>query len=350
MIDKNPFVLTFGIKPANYISRITQAEGIISSFENNTNNVYMITGLRGIGKTSFLTVISEYFQMKKDWIVIELISESDMLDQLASKLYDVSLLHRIFNGKTFGFSFQGLSFSIKGEKPLTNVLSLIEILLDKIQKKYKILICVDEAVSNNYMRPFAQTIQLLLRKKYSINLLMTGLYQNIYNLQNNNALTFLYRAPKINLEPLNISAVAQSYKKIFDINYKKALKLALFTKGYSYAYQVLGYLLASNKQTNIDNNILDSFDQFMQEYVYDKIWSELSEKDKDFLFCFDDEDVIKIESVIEKTKKDKKYVSVYRDRLIKKGIIHSVEHGKISLKLPRFNEYIQLQKMIYEIN
>ena len=200
------------------------------------------------------------------------------------------------------------------------------------------------------MRPFAQTIQLLLRKKYSINWLMTGLYQNIYNLQNNNALTFLYRAPKINLEPLNISAVAQSYKKIFDINDKKALKLALFTKGFSYAYQVLGYLLVANKQTNIDNNILDSFDQFMQEYVYDKIWSELSEKDKEFLFCFDDEDVIKIESVIEKTKKDKKYVSVYRDRLIKKGIIQSVEHGKISLKLPRFNEYIQLQKMIYEID
>lgn len=51
----------------------------------------MITGVRGTGKTVLLTHVAEYFECKKDWMVINLISESDMLDQLASKLYDGSL-------------------------------------------------------------------------------------------------------------------------------------------------------------------------------------------------------------------------------------------------------------------
>lgn len=79
------------MKTENYISRLQQLKEIISVFENSTNHVYMITGVRGTGKTVLLTHVAEYFECKKDWMVINLISELDMLDQLASKLYDGSL-------------------------------------------------------------------------------------------------------------------------------------------------------------------------------------------------------------------------------------------------------------------
>lgn len=79
------------MKTENYISRLQQLKEIISAFENSTNHVYMITGVRETGKTVLLTHVAEYFECKKDWMVINLISESDMLDQLASKLYDASL-------------------------------------------------------------------------------------------------------------------------------------------------------------------------------------------------------------------------------------------------------------------
>ena len=343
MKKKNPFTITFGIRPDNYISRLSQSEEIISSFENNTNNVFMITGVRGSGKTALLTHISEYFDEKNDWAVIELISEADLLDQLASKLYDMGLFHKIFNGKTFGFSFQGLSFSIKGEKPVTNVVSLIEILLEKIQKKKKVLICVDEAVNNTYMKPFVQTIQLLLRKRYPIYILMTGLYQNLYDLQNNDSLTFLYRAPKINLEPLNIQAIASEYRNVFKIEDKEAIELAYFTKGYAYAYQVLGYLLYENNKNKIDNKILSLFDQYVQDYVYDKIWSELSGNDKKVLWAIDTDEPVQVENIMNKVSMDKRSFSVYRDRLIKRGLLASPEHGKLILKLPRFYEFLELQ-------
>ena len=341
-MKNNPFDLTFGLKPENYISRLQQSEEIISAFEYGTNHVYVITGVRGTGKTVLLTHIEEYFKSKKDWLVINLISESDMLDQLASKLYDSSLKHRIFDNKTFGFSFQGLSFSISGNKPITNVVSLIEIMLQKIQKRKHVLVCVDEVLNNQYMKPFAQTFQLLLRNRYSINLLMTGLYQNIYELQNNQSLTFLYRAPKISLEPLNLSSIAASYRNVFNINNDYSIRLANMTKGYAYAYQVLGYLLFERGNCKIDDTLLSKYDQYLQEYVYDKIWTELSKKDKLVLLAFKNDEKTTVDYLIKTTKMDKKTFSVYRDRLIKRGLLAAPSYGVVILKLPRLFEYIRL--------
>ena len=39
----------------------------------------------------------------------------------------------------------------------------------------------------------------------------------------------------------------------------------------------------------------------------------------------------------------KNVFSVYRDRLIKRGIIESPEYGKLLLKLPRFYEFLERQ-------
>ena len=173
--------------------------------------------------------------------------------------------------------------------------------------------------------------------------MMTGLYQNIYDLQNNPSITFLYRSPRVSLEPLNIRSISSYYKEIFNISDPEANSLAGLTKGYAYAYQVLGYLLWENKTTAINDILMTKYDQYLQEYVYDKIWSELSGKDKLFLSSFTEEKETSIEDLKIKTGMDKKTLSVYRDRLIKRGIIGSITYGKVSLKLPRFYEFIQIK-------
>ena len=134
----NPFELTFGLKPNNYIPRINQSEEIISNFKSSTGNkLFFITGVRGTGKTVMLSHISKQFEAEKNWIVIELIPNYDMLEQFASALYDSSIINKVFTVKSFGFSFSGISFSISGERPITNVISLIEVLLDRIKKMEK---------------------------------------------------------------------------------------------------------------------------------------------------------------------------------------------------------------------
>ena len=54
---------------------------------------------------------------------------------------------------------------------------------------------------------------------------MAGLYDNISNLQNEKSLTFLYRAPKIFLEPLSIPAMTTSYRTVFGLPPKEAASM-----------------------------------------------------------------------------------------------------------------------------
>ena len=55
---------------------------------------------------------------------------------------------------------------------------------------------------------------------------MTGLYDKIYELQNEKTLTFLYRAPKFEMQPLNNRLLAKEYQKIFQTSEKVAFDMA----------------------------------------------------------------------------------------------------------------------------
>lgn len=197
--------------------------------------------------------------------------------------------------------------------------------------------------NNDYVKTFTQAFQLLIRKEYPIHLLMTGLYQNIYELQNDKDLTFLYRAPKISLEPLNIAAITNSYRELLNITKDEALLLAKETKGYAYAYQVLGYLVFERNDSKLDDNLYAKYDQYLEEYVYEKMYSELSSNDKKILKAFTSDGTNNVGDLLEKSNMKKNVFSVYRDRLIKRGIIEKPEYCKLSLKLPRFYEFLERQ-------
>ena len=67
----NPFELTFGLKPSNYISRLKQSEEIISNFKSSTGNKsFIITGVRGTGKTVMLSHISKHFESEKTGLLL----------------------------------------------------------------------------------------------------------------------------------------------------------------------------------------------------------------------------------------------------------------------------------------
>lgn len=100
----------------------------------------------------------------------------------------------------------------------------------------------DEMTNSEYMKVFAGAFQIFVRQELPVFLLGTGLYENIEELQNEKSLTFLYRAPKIQLKPLNNVAIINKYKTIFNISAKQASQMAGLTKGYPFAFQVLGYL------------------------------------------------------------------------------------------------------------
>lgn len=340
----NPFSMTFGIEPNNYIRRIKESELIINEFTslNPSNYVYIITGIRGSGKTVLLSNIANYFMNNEDFLVVDPGPKNNILENIASEIYETGKVKKLFLKKEFNFSFHGLSFSISGDEPVSSVNTIIKKMLDYLKNKNKrILITIDEVDNSAEMKTFIEAYQSLIRLKYPVFLLMTGLYENISKLQDDKSLTFLYRAPKINIEPLNIKAIEIAYKKYLNVDSEIANKMANITKGYAYAYQVLGYLAFTSEKKDVDEELVNDFDQYLAAYVYEKIYSELSNKEKEILNCFDCDKEISLKEIAVKMNEDSKYISVYRDRLIKKGVLISRTYGMIELALPRFYDFLK---------
>lgn len=67
MQPKNPFTLTFGVVPNNYIHRAEAEEEIRLKFlESDTGLMYLITGVSRSGKTVFMAnIVDHVSQVKK---------------------------------------------------------------------------------------------------------------------------------------------------------------------------------------------------------------------------------------------------------------------------------------------
>ena len=348
-METNPFNISFGMEPLQYISRFSQTDKISRSFRSEapTSMVHMISGVRGSGKTVMLSSLSEQFGKEKDWIVVNVVPESDIIQAIAAKLYSMRDLKKLFITAKLDFSAFGLGVSIEGGHQIFDIGMALEKMLEHIKRHGKrVLILIDEVISNQYVRAFSAEFQLLIRKKLPVFLIMTGLYNNIYNLQNEDTLTFLYRAPKIILEPLSLGAISRSYADVLNVAPETASYMARLTKGYPFAYQVLGYLYWQNyiekKLKGTVDDLLGEYDNILEDYVYEKVWSELSDKEKEIIAFVSQKEPAKVADIRAALSITSGNMSVYRDRLAKKGVIDVSRYGYISLSLPRFGEIIRI--------
>ena len=340
----NKFTMTFGQLPSSYINRSYVSEKICGDFSLDfpLSHIYILSGVRGSGKTVLLTNVSKKMAAKKDWVVVDVNPNREILEQVASGIYESENVKHLFLNASFSFSFHGFGFSIEGDVPVSNVKTILEKMLNVLRKhNKKVLITIDEVSNNLHTRSFVHDFQSLLRNDYPVFALMTGLYENVNSLQNNKNLTFLYRAPKIDLGPLNMDLIKKEYASIFpQENEETIAHLAELTKGYAFAYQVVGYLFS--KYGKIES-MLEELDQYLASYVYDKIWSVLPGKERMFLRNFKTVSIT-TEQIMNTGEFNDKSYGVYRDRLIKRGLINSPEHGIMSLVLPRFEVFISKQE------
>ncbi len=338
---QNPFTLIFGKSPLEPVERPVQTNEIIDAFTADPINqqMFVITGVRGSGKTVLMTEISQKLHENTEWIVVELNPAMDLLQGLLAKLNSNQVCANIIKSAKIDLSFFGFGVSIEGTTPLTDAETAIITILEKIKKSGKrLLITIDEVVNNDFMKVFAGSFQIFVRQDLPVFLLVTGLYENIDELQNEKNLTFLYRAPKIQLKPLNTQAITNKYKTIFKIEQEQASQMAKLTKGYPFAFQVLGYLTWNNHGDY--QGVLAEYSQYLSEYVYDKIWSELSPKDRIVAQGIAETKSGKIKEIREYLHMETNEFNPYRKRLIKKGIISGDTRGYVEFTLPLFAEYV----------
>lgn len=341
----NPFTLAFGKSPLENIDRPVQKSEIIDSFleEPINQQIYMITGIRGSGKTVLMTDVSHQLGAEKDWAVIELNPETDMLHSFAAKLSRVEAFYEYFRKSKINLSLLGLGLEFDGTTPIADDETAISRMLESISKKGKrILVTVDEVTNNENIRKFVAAFQIFIRAELPVFLLMTGLYENVDNLQGEKSLTFLYRAPKIQLQPLNVPAIAGRYMYLFGLKEEDAYQMARLTKGYAFAFQALGYLTYQSANHRYQD-ILPEYRQYLDDFVYEKLWSELSEKDKEIAKGIAESKSGSTADIRKTLGIDTNTLSQYRRRLIKKGIVSGDEHGKLQFTLPLFDQFVKDQ-------
>ena len=345
MKKNNPFTLAFGKPPVRLINRYEDIDNIITAFDADytISYTYLIEGVRGGGKTVLMSSVANELKKDDSWIIVNLNSTQDLLYGLAKSLENTVKNIPDFLDKGFNLSVLGVGIGIGGESKEKDSVSVIEDLLSYIKKKNKkLLVTIDEVMHDDNMRVFASQFQIFLREDYPIYVIMTGLYENIYAIQNDPGLTFLLRSPKIRIEPLSLSQITRQYMQIFEIGQGEAKMLADATKGYAFAFQALGLLYWEYRDELSFDEILIKFDDMLDGYVYKKIWEGLSKQDKKIILGLEDDKVVATKDLLKRTGIKANSYSKYRERLINKGVIVTPEHGMVALALPRFRHIIEL--------
>lgn len=343
---QNPFSIYSRKVNETIIQRDHELLPIFEDFDSSDtrNTVYILTGPRGCGKTVTLSYILDEYIKKDNWVVARLSQGDNMLEQMASLLYENSSLKFKSFKVDFSFSFNGVTFSVKGDKPVTSIHAYLKKLLEYYKKhNIHVLVAIDDVAKNNGMVEFIRSYQGFLIDHYDVRLLMTGLEKNISKLESDRSLTFLFRAPRIQLSSLSLIAIYESYKSTFNITDDEAIKLTKTTKGYALAYQVLGDILFRNNKKTLDKKVLSEFDIKLNDWSYKIIWSELSSEEKRFLSMVAD-GVTTNKELIEKLNISKGALSLYKSKLAKEGLIDVTTRAKVSFSLPRFAEFIKLTR------
>ncbi len=347
-MERNPFAINFGKIPSLYISRDLLIDEIIQELTADEPQIqcFMLTGTRGSGKTVTMTAIEKTLADYDEWIIVRLNPARDMLEGLVGKLYDSKEYISNFVNTNLNLSKFGIGIGLEKNPPVADIESALEIILKEIKRRNKrLLITVDEVSNTGYMKQFASSFQIMIRQDFPVFLLMAGLYENISELENEKDLTFLYRTPKYEMEPLNLTLIAEKYRSLWNLSSDEAMEIAISTKGYPFAYQVFGKYLWEEKTHKLTPSTLAKIDEALSHYVYAKIWSELSAKDRWFMSFIVQKDTMATAEILELSAQKKNEFSQYRARLRDKGLINVSERGFVSCKLPRFDKFIKDQQL-----
>ena len=110
-------------------------------------------------------------------------------------------------------------------------------------------------------------------------------------------------------------------------------------KGYAFAFQALGLLYYDFRARLSLEEIIMKFDDLLDDFVYKKIWTSLTPKERDIVLAIQ-EDKEKIGNICERVNMANGTFSKYKESLERKGVVGSAGYGYVTLSLPRFHEIV----------
>ena len=137
MNARNPYAISFGRIPHQYISRDIMLDNIIDSLKSDTveGQAFKLTGIRGTGKTVMLSAIEKELRDDDTWIVCDIKPGGDIMTDLVSQLYGEVTFIREFIDANFNLSAFGIGVGLKKKTVPVSLDTALKKLMKEISKK-----------------------------------------------------------------------------------------------------------------------------------------------------------------------------------------------------------------------
>lgn len=362
----NPFKPTAGATPPLLVGRQPILESFQESIEDGPGSPFLLqlmTGARGVGKTVMLGELGDVAQ-RNGWAVIHATAGSGMLERIARR---ATRYRRELGPRDRGTGVTSCKITTPvgqigheshprdpesriWEDELTDLLDVLE------DQGTGVCVTVDEihSLDLDQMQVLAGDVQMLIREGRRISLIMAGLPRAVEELLagESRPTTFLRRAERLLLADVPVTEVADSFLEIITdagrtISDELAMECAQATDGYPFMIQLVGYHVW--RQTGTGPITQDhvtagvaAAQARLGALVHEPALTDRSAVDRTFLVMMARDDTpSRLSDIAARMSKNTQYASVYRDRLMKAGMIRPAGHGLVTFEAPYLREYLR---------
>lgn len=369
MVDAapSPFTPGYGKKPAifgGHGQELSELKDVFETLDFGENHSVLVSGLRGAGKTSFLTTLQDAAR-DAGWLVISDDASAGLMGRVMDSTIP-TLINEMTPESRARLTSLGLwEFSASIEyvdrhrsvKP--QLRSDLVALSTGLASDGGILITIDEVSSGKVrlreLSKFALQVAHALEDGAQIMIVFAGVKVSLDALLEGEHTTFLRRSREVTFERLSAAETSRVFTETAGLGGRSieddALnKLVSFSQGYPYLVQLAGDYAWRNNPTAETISLADATVahhkaiRAVESRVISRVYGDLSDVDQKFLNAMaEDEDRTKVADIVRRMGVSDAYVQVYKKRLVESGYVHMAGHGYVQFSLPYLGAYIRRQ-------
>ena len=363
----NYFEPSFGNRPRNLVGReshLRKFEMALESKPASRDRAMLVLGQRGYGKTVLLLEMADIARERGFIVASPTVVAPGMLERIIEKLnYEAAPYLKKEKAKVTGGNVSvlgfgaGVQFQEQGDETRSFAFRLSALCRELDKKDCGVLILIDEVQANNEeLKQLIIAYQEIVGEGGNIAVVIAGLPGAISTTLNEKVLTFLNRASKSELTPLNEKDIYAYYKNTFKkigigITDDMCRDAASETDGSPYMMQLLGHYIVSycdEGGTCDEKTYAEALSDSRIDYINDiakTTINTLSAKDVEFLTAMlPDDDTSRISDISERMGVSSAYAQLYKRRLVDAGVIEKAGRGEVRMTMPSIRDYLKMQE------
>lgn len=363
----SPFTPGYGRKPVifgGHGEELTELRAVFDTLDFGENHSVLVSGLRGAGKTSFMTTLEDHAR-DAGWLVISDDASAGLMGRVMDSTIPALINDMTPESRARLTSFGVWEFSADIEyvdrhrtvKP--QLRSDLTALSSALGTSGGILITIDEVSSGKVrlreLSRFALQISHALRDGAQVMVVFAGVKVSLDALLAEEHTTFLRRSREVEFERLTAPETRRVFAETARIGGRRVedealTKLVSLSQGYPYLVQLAGDYAWRNNSTAPTITLADATVahdkaiRAVESRVISRVYGDLSDVDQKFLDAMaQDDDRTKVADIVKRMGVSDAYVQVYKKRLIDSGYVHAAGHGYVQFSLPYLGAYIRRQ-------